>query len=225
MKIDVIAFTKLDEHALKTTGFDASGRPLAADADLLAEFAGRACYQSWKRPNPKTATVPGYLANILDHMHYSVLEHASVTFYLQGVSRSLLAELTRHRHLSFSVLSQRYVDETDAENVTPPALRDDDLATAFLAEHWQTTINAYDTLVEHLTTVKGLPRKQAREAARCVLPNMTETKIVVTGNHRAWREVIAKRHNPHADAEIQELAAGLLRTLKGIAPGCYQDME
>lgn len=225
MKIDVVAFTKLDHAALKTTGFDEHGRPPAADADLLAEFAGRACYQSWKRPNPATATVQGYLANILDHKHFSVLEHACVTFYLQGVSRSLLAELTRHRHLSFSVLSQRYVDETDAEMVTPPALRDDDLASVFLAEHWQTTTNAYDTLVEHLTNVKGLPRKQAREAARCVLPNMTETKIVVTGNHRAWREVIAKRNSPHADAEIQELAAGLLHRLKGIAPSCYQDME
>lgn len=225
MKVDLVAYTKVDYPTIQTTGFDTGGRPVAADADVLAEFAGRACYQSWKRPNPATATVKGYLANILDHKHFSVLEHASATFYLQGVSRSLLAELTRHRHLSFSVLSQRYVDETYANMVTPPALRGDDLATAFLAEHWEIALNAYDRLVEHLTERKGLPRKQAREAARCVLPNMTETRIVVTGNHRAWREVIAKRNSPHADAEIRELAAALLHRLKRVAPASYQDIE
>lgn len=223
MKVDVLAYTKIDSYTMEQAGFDYTGRPVAADADILAEFAGRACYQSWRRPNPATATVQGYIANILDHQHYSVLEHASVTFYLQGVSRALLAELTRHRHLSFSVLSQRFVDESDAEFVIPPALRDDDLAHAFLNEFAETTSNAYLRLVERLTE-KGLPRKQAREAARCVLPNMTETKIVVTGNHRAWREVIAKRNNPHADAEIHELAEELLKRLKGLAPYSYQDM-
>ena len=86
------------------------------DADggqALAEFAGRACYESWHKPNPATATNAGYLRHILEVGHLSVLEHGSVTLYLRGVSRSLTHELVRHRHLSFSQLSQRYVPERE----------------------------------------------------------------------------------------------------------------
>src|SRR5699024_7330040 len=93
------------------------------DADDLAEFAGRACYQAFHRPNPATARNEDYLANILRQGHESVLEHASATFYLTGVSRALLTELSRHRHLSFSVRSQRFVDEGQRSIVIPPALR------------------------------------------------------------------------------------------------------
>jgi thymidylate synthase (FAD) len=81
----------------------------------------------------------------------------------------------------------------------------------------------YDLLVVTLEE-HGFNRKQAREAARAVLPNATETEIVVTGNMRAWRDVIDKRNTPHADAEIQELAEKLLFELKRIAPNTFQDM-
>ncbi|MER7167245.1 FAD-dependent thymidylate synthase, partial [Micromonospora sp. NPDC000207] len=94
----------------------------STDADggqALAEAAGRACYQSWKKPNPATATNAGYLAHILEIGHLSVLEHGSVTFYFTGVSRSFTHELIRHRHFSYSQLSQRYVPERDAAMVEP----------------------------------------------------------------------------------------------------------
>src|SRR5262245_62842939 len=84
----------------------------STDADggeALAEFAGRACYQSWSKPNPATATNATYLAHILEVGHLSVLEHGTATFYLTGVSRSLSHEFVRHRHFSYSQLSQRYV--------------------------------------------------------------------------------------------------------------------
>jgi thymidylate synthase (FAD) len=71
----------------------------------------------------------------------------------------------------------------------------------------------------------GVPRKVARQTARAVLPNMTETKILVTGNMRAWRDVIAKRNTPFADSEIHALAAELLHQLKELAPNTFQDME
>lgn len=194
------------------------------DADELAEIAGRLCYKSWDRPNPKTATNPGYLANIIDQGHFSVLEHASATFYISGVSRSLTHELVRHRHLNFSQVSQRYVDESEAAMVVPPAIRDSKTTA------WTNIYDAgafareiYTSLVERLMT-EGLTRKAARGAARAVLPNMTETEIIVTGNHRAWRDVIAKRISPAADAEIRELAGRLLVELKKIAPSTYQDM-
>lgn len=191
-------------------------------ADLLAEFAGRSCYQSWNRPNPKTATNQGYLNNIIEKQHFSVLEHASVTFYIEGISRNLTHELIRHRHFSFSELSQRFCDMTDARVVVPPALREDEgRSDTSLSD---VVSNEYNDVVEHLHH-EGFTRKQCREAARFYLPSGMETKIVLTGNHRAFREFMSKRNSPHADAEIQLLAKELLRQLKEIAPHTYQDME
>src|SRR5699024_7763310 len=162
------------------------------DADDLAEFAGRACYQAFHRPNPATARNEDYLANILRQRHESVLEHASATFYIEGVSRALTHELIRHRHLSYSQLSQRFVNEGDSSVVYPPAVQGDPEAERVLRNVDQYTKEAYEILVTHLQQTKGYPRKQAREAARAALPNMNETKIVVTGNHRAWRDVLKK---------------------------------
>lgn len=203
--------------------------------DELAEFAGRACYQSWDRPNPATAKNDAYLANILKQGHESVLEHASISFYVTGVSRSLTHELIRHRHLSFSELSQRYVDVGDAEFVVPPALRDfmaasgeDD--TLAVEQEWQRqpifddVRQAYLEMVEGLTENTELKRKQIREAARALMPNATETKIVVTGNVRAWRDVLKKRYHVAADAEIREFATEVLRHLREFAPNSFQDI-
>lgn len=194
------------------------------DADHLAEFAGRACYQSFDRPNPNTAANSDYLNNILTQQHFSVLEHASATFYIEGVSRSLTHELVRHRHLSFSQLSQRFVNaEKDFEVVHPPAVRSDPNLWSYDAAVG-TAREAYKEVYRVLRD-KDLTVKQAREAARAVLPNMVETKIVVTGNHRAWREFLAKRLSPAADAEIRELAIALLARLRQIAPNTYQDFS
>lgn len=194
------------------------------DCDNLAEFAGRLCYQSWSRPNEATRTNVGYLGNILAQQHYSVLEHASATFYVAEVSRSLSHELVRHRHLSFSQVSQRYVDETEAKMIEPPAFDVSPRQGRALQAVSNLAKEKYRLLVEDLTINFGLTRKQARQAARSVLPNATETKFVVTGNMRAWRDVIAKRNSPHADAEMQLLAARILEHLKQIAPNTFQDM-
>src|SRR5690606_39415906 len=120
VKVVPIASTFLYLGVKTETPYEA--HPIRAgvyEADELAEVAGRLCYQSWDRPNPRTATNRGYLANIIAQGHESVLEHASVTFYVEGVSRALLAELTRHRHLSSSGVSQRFVDSPQLEMVSP----------------------------------------------------------------------------------------------------------
>jgi len=99
--------------------------PWSTDADggqALVEFAGRACYQSWSKPNPKTATNAAYLRHIIDVGHFSVLEHASVSFYITGISRSCTHELIRHRHFSYSQLSQCYVPEKESRVVVPPGI-------------------------------------------------------------------------------------------------------
>lgn len=191
------------------------------DADWLAHFAGRSCYQSWDVPNPATATNHGYMANIIDHGHFSVLEHATASFYVEGVSRALLAELTRHRHASFSVESQRYVDYSDTEPVIPPAMRGTFLEESLREEYDRALVNYADYVndLKHL----GYSRKEAREAARAVLPNCAPVSMVISGNMRAFRDILFKRYSKHADAEVRELATELLRQLRLIASASFQD--
>ena len=159
---------------------------------------------------------------MIEQSHWSIAEHASASFLIEGVSRSLSHEIIRHRHLSFSELSQRFVNVEDAEVVYPPAVRGDAVLETNVGYAFRAARQAYDGNNNLLTTA-GFPRKQAREAARAVMPNATETKIVVTGNHRAWREMLGKRYSVHADAEIRELATELLRQLREIAPAVYAD--
>ncbi len=202
------------------------------DASALVEFAGRTCYGSWSRPNLTTRSNPAYIGHILHHEHYSVLEHAGFTIMLTGVSRSLTHELTRHRHLSYSQRSQRFVNEDDAPVVLPPLFRDDPDAQVILADIYTRTQEAYGKLVEigarKLAALpdKTLRRKRAREAARCVLPNMTGTHIVVSGNHRAWREFLSKRGGLHVDVEMREVAVTIFREVaQPLAPAIYQDFR
>ncbi len=208
--------------------------PWTTDADggqALVEFAGRACYQTWDKPNPKTATNAAYLKHIIDVGHFAALEHASATFYITGVSRSCTHELTRHRHFSYSQLSQRYVPGDDAHVVVPPGIDGDpELEAMFLAAA-DASRAAYDRLLAGLEAKlddapgQTLRRKQARQAARAVLPNATESRIVVTGNYRAWRHFIAMRASEHADVEMRRLAIACLRRLVEVAPAVFTDFE
>src|SRR6478736_1260916 len=175
--VSVIAWTHFEPPAEIPWDTDATG------GQALAEFAGRACYQSWKKPNPATATNAGYLRHILEVGHLSVLEHGSVTVYLRGVSRSLTHELIRHRHFSYSQLSQRYAPSGQAEMVEPDVIAADPELHARFVEVSTSALAAYNELLAGLEAklVTGgtptLRRKQARQAARSVLPNATETRI------------------------------------------------
>ncbi|MFP5023396.1 FAD-dependent thymidylate synthase [Pseudonocardia phyllosphaerae] len=216
----------------KTEFFPPADVPWSTDTgggEALAEFAGRACYQSWSKPNPRTATNEGYLKHILEVGHLSVLEHGTVSFYITGISRSLTHELIRHRHFSYSQLSQRYVPERDAAMVEPDVIADDPELHALFEQATADAIGAYEQLLEGLEKRFAdvphgtLRRKQARQAARSVLPNATETKIVVTGNYRAWRHFVAMRASEHADVEIRELAVECLRQLQDAVPNVFAD--
>ncbi|WP_182349450.1 FAD-dependent thymidylate synthase [Tomitella gaofuii] len=218
----------------KTDFFAPAGVPWETDADggeALAEFAGRACYETWDKPNPRTATNAGYLRHILEVGHLSVFEHASAGFYITGLSRSCTHELIRHRHFSFSQLSQRYVPEHDANVVPPPAIRDDPELEAIFLRATEASRAAYaellDALEERFADVPNaiLRRKQARQAARSVLPNATETRLVVTGNLRSWRHFIAMRATEHADVEMRQLAIECLRQLTAMAPTVFGDFD
>lgn len=198
------------------------GDPDPYDGSHLAEFAGRACYQSWSRPNPKTATNAGYLEHIIDVGHLSVLEHSSVSFYITGISRSLTHELVRHRHFSYSQLSQRYVDESEVEFIPPPVIVGDAALETAFERYMAAAQDAYVEFAELIARKHPeLKRKEVRQAARAVLPNATETKIVVTGNYRAWMHFIEMRATEAADVEIRALAIACLRQLWEIAPNVF----
>src|SRR5690242_2131041 len=200
------------------------------DGEKLAEFAGRLCYMS--QHNPAKRETREYLENIKKQGHGSVLEHANYTILLEGVSRSLTHELVRHRAgFAYSQLSQRYVDESVANFVVPPAILGDEGLEATWRSQMEGAQAAYVQLVAQLMERYGWiadkvhRRKMAREASRAVLPNATETKIVVTGNARAWRTMLELRSSEGAELEIRRMAVTVIRLLQREAPGFFSDFE
>jgi thymidylate synthase (FAD) len=195
-------------------------------AERLAEMAGRVCYMSYGKGRK---TNQEFLGHIVEVGHGSVLEHGVWNFLITDVSRSLTHELIRHRHFSYSQLSQRYVNESDSAFVEPDAIAGDPELHAIWVEAVDATRAAYDRLVEGLqkrfadVPEATLRRKLARQAARSVLPNATETKIFVTGNARALRHFIELRGSEHADVEIRKLAVAMLRIMQQEAPSLFGD--
>jgi thymidylate synthase (FAD) len=207
--------------------------------EVLTESAGRICYMSFAKPRPGGNSA--YLHHIKEVGHGSVLEHAVWNFVITGVSRSLTHELVRHRSgWAYSQLSQRYVDESVAEYVEPDIIANDPELHAI----WQNAIEqvhtAYVQLAEKLNakladpaaaTAAMLPpdadrttrRKTARQAARSVLPNATETKISVTANARALRHFLEQRGSVHAEPEIRKLANKMLDILQAESPNLFGD--
>jgi thymidylate synthase (FAD) len=197
----------------------------------LAEFAGRLCYLSFGTESGVTGghhTVVGrktnaeYLEHLIEEGHESVLEHAVYSFLLEGVSRSLTHELVRHRiGMSYSQLSQRYVDESNVAFVRPPGIRPGTTADKCWIMACVTALESYGNLLNHLSGSLFASVKQRREIARAVLPNCVETKIVVTGNARAWRHFLKLRRAKGADAEMQRLADELAVCLHEEAPAIF----
>jgi thymidylate synthase (FAD) len=208
-------------------------------AEVITEASGRLCYMSFSRPRPGGNAA--YLHHIKEVGHGSVLEHSVWNFLITGVSRSLTHELVRHRAgMSYSQLSQRYVDESVAEYVEPDIIaRDPDLHAV-----WREAVGqahaAYVKLAELLNKKLADPqaaaaamlppdadrttrRKAARQAARSVLPNATETKIAVTANGRALRHFLEQRGSSFAEPEIRKLAGKLLDVLQAEAPNLFGD--
>lgn len=202
----------------------------ATDGERLAEFAGRVCYMSQR--NPAQRATAEYLENIKKQGHGSVLEHAVYVLLVEGISRSCSHELVRHRAgFGYSQLSQRYVDESHAAFVVPPAIQGEPELEADWERQVSEAQEAYVRAVEALMTRyawvedKVHRRKMAREAARSVLPNATETKIVVSANVRAWRTMLELRCGEGAEQEIRRMAITALRVLQGEAPAFFSDFE
>lgn len=202
-------------------------------SELLCETAGRVCYMSFAKPRPGGNAT--YLGHIKESGHGSVLEHAVWNLLITGVSRTLTHELIRHRAgMGYSQLSQRYVDESVAEYVEPALIAQDHELHGLWLEAIRQAHEAYCQLAERLAkkiaddpASKDLPltdrRKAARQAARSVLPNATETKIFVTANARALRHFMEQRGSRHAEPEIRLLANEVCRIMQLEAPNLFND--
>ena len=168
--------------------------------------------------------------------HESPLEHASFTFGIEGVSRSLLAQITRHRIASYSVKSQRYVREKMFDYVVPPEIEHSEEATAIFLKSMKDAQEAYDRLAEVLTkqhkeklvqegedpvSAEKKAAKLANEDARYVLPNACETKMVVTMNTRSLLNFFQHRCCNRAQWEIRQVAEQMLREVCKVAPELF----
>lgn len=168
-----------------------------------------------------------FLERLMEFGHLSPIEHASFTFGIEGVSRSLLAQITRHRIASFSVKSQRYVSEASAAKeegvfgyIIPPRIEalGPDAVKEFESQMSQIQV-WYDGWVEKL----GNSGESTNEDARFVLPNAAETKMMVTMNARELLHFFNLRCCNRAQWEIRALASEMLRLVREAAPVMFRD--
>lgn len=202
-----------------------------SDAERVVEFAGRICYMSFgARQSPRDNAA--YIANLIDQGHDSVLEHASWTFLLDGVSRSLTHQLIRHKiGFSYSQLSQQYYDHSAAEFLMPTGLEQNPVAFAAWSAAIEAARNAYYTIQSQLGAESGQGRnsrersRAIRSAARSVLPNSTGTKIVVTANARSLRHFLSLRGATEGDLEMRQVSGLIYAMLVREAPSLVSDFQ
>lgn len=154
------------------------------------------------------------LAHAMESGHESIAEHATFTFLIEGVSRALLAQLTRHRIASFSVQSQRYVDMTGFDCVIPESIAKSEALT-----------REYNAMMAHSHEMYRIMRDAGvpKEDARMVLPNACNTKLMMTMNARELRHFFSLRTCNRAQWEIRQLADAMLERCKRVAPMLFAD--
>jgi thymidylate synthase (FAD) len=188
------------------------------EPEKICAIAGRLCYSSSgvEELDKKLdeSKIKDILSKIVKSGHLSVLEHASFTFAVEGVSRALLAQLTRHRIASFSVQSQRYVKfKNGIDCIVPPTISKNKYLLKEYNEFIKNTQNFYIKMLEN-----GIPA----EDARYVLPNASSTKIVMTMNARELRHFFALRCCNRAQWEIRDMACRMLKLAKDTAPVLFE---
>jgi len=177
----------------------------------LLEHAGRVCYRSRSRGDPGS-----FLRARIREGHESLIEHASATFEISGISRACSHQLVRHRLASYSQESQRYVSMDNPEWVIPPAIAADPEALCIWEEFTEEVRRAYRRLRD---------RGVHKEDARFVLPNGTATRIIVTMNFRELLHVFRLRISPHAQWEIRQVAVRMLEAVYPYAPSVFGDLR
>ncbi len=187
--------------------------------EQIVALAARLCYSPVSigelREKLESADIEKYLDKIMSLGHHSVLEHVSFTFAVEGVSRVTTHQLVRHRIASFSQQSQRYVSHKEYfTSIMPDTIAENSEARQIFAFMSETVHKAYAQLVE-----MGIPP----EDARYILPNATETKIIMTMNARELRHFFALRCCQRAQWEIREMSIEMLSLARRAAPIIFRD--
>ncbi len=203
--------------------------------------AAKLCYSSSDikdlRDNLTDEKAAAFVEMLAEIGHESPIEHASFTFGIEGVSRAFLAQITRHRMASYSVKSQRYVNESSFEFVTPPEIAGDAEALRLYKEAMEDDCKKYNQIADILKekhkktflsegkdekTAARMAEKKAIEDARFVLPNACETKMIVTMNARSLYNFFRHRCCNRAQWEIQEVADKMLALVTAVAPELFK---
>ena len=212
------------------------------DPERTVAAAAKLCYSSSGINQLNDSLTDEKAASFVEMLseigHESPIEHASFTFGIEGVSRSLLAQITRHRMASFSVKSQRYVREGSFEYVTPPEIAAEPEAKKIYDEIMAEDQERYDRLAailkeKHIKafmaegkdekTAARLAEKKAIEDARFVLPNACETQMVMTMNARSLMNFFKVRCCRRAQWEIQDVANQMLALVSAVAPNIFKN--
>lgn len=227
MRVTLIAETKLtlEFYKLEQVKRARPDQLCGTDSEVLAEFAGRVCYDSFGVGRDSD----GFAANIVEHGHFNVLYHPHYSMFIEGVSRNLSHELVRH-HVGFSPSqrSTRYCDESLSPTVNHPAVQrlngeaGQKVASA-LEECENANLQAYTIIVDVLTK-QGCDRKTAQGAAARVLPNGIETELVWSGNLYAFMSMLERRTESVADEEFRLLGVEMLRKLTAKAPRYFSPL-
>jgi len=187
------------------------------DPELACAVAARQCYSAAGVKDLQEKMTPQKVKDLLDIVvkggHHSVLEHASFTFGIEGVSRACTHQLVRHRLASYSQQSQRYVDAKTVKWIVPPKIKNNKTAYAEFTKTCDETAAAYGRLIN-----LGIDK----EDARFVLPNAAETKIIVTMNARELLHFFEMRCCNRAQWEIQRLALKMLEECRKVAPNLFR---
>lgn len=187
---------------------------ITPNAEKVIEKAGRTSYQSFEKQTENS--YKKFIKMLIRNKHESVLEHASASFKISGISRALTHQLVRHRLCSFTQQSQRYVNENDFNYIEPDDIKRNPSAHKIYTELMEYVRNQYSQLRD-----LGI----RKEDARFILPNSIESEIIMTANFRELRHVIRLRGEKAAQWEIRRLAIEILKILKREVPDVFQDME
>lgn len=205
---------------VQLTAITAYLEPGDVSPEALIEHAGRVCYQSKNKgvaPEQIVDRRARFIQARIEAGHESIVEHASATFEISGISRAASHQLVRHRVASYSQESQRYVDMSDARFVIPP---DIEWGTDEVFDLWIDTMRCVRRAYHRLREL-GIKKQDAR----FLLPNATATRIVVTMNFRELLHVFRVRISPGAQWEIRRMCVEMLRLIEPRAPNVFDALK
>ncbi|KHS82282.1 FAD-dependent thymidylate synthase [Pectobacterium carotovorum] len=206
---------------------------VATGAEHLVEASGRLCYMSFGELNQSPKNSAQYIMNLIEKGHESVLEHLNWTFLITGVSRAFTHQLVRHRAgFSYSQLSQQYHDESDAEFVVPVEVKNNPELFDAWKKHIEACLEFYKTSLLDINSNQKMDNfskkenmRALRSASRSILPNATETKIIVTANARAIRHFLKMRGSLDGDYEMRMVSEKIYNIVRCDAPALFQDFK